>query len=215
MKRVLKKNLKTIIISSIVTLLPMLAGFFMWNKLPEKMPTHWNFEGVIDGWSSKPFAVIFLPLIMLAFHLICTIATSCDPKTHNFNNKVFGIVLWICPILSLLCMTATYAAALGFDVKVEFIIPLFMGVLFLIIGNYLPKCKQNYTIGIKIPWTLNDEENWNKTHRLAGFIWTVGSTIIIVGAFFEKAVVYTTFIPVAVMVLVPIIYSYIYYRKHR
>ena len=211
----LKKNLKTIIISSIVTILPMLAGFVLWNKLPEKMPTHWNFEGEIDGWSGKPFAVIFLPLIMLAFHLICTLATSCDPKTQNFNNKVFGIVLWICPVLSLMCMTATYAAALGYDVRIEFIIPLFMGVLFLIIGNYLPKCKQNYTIGIKIPWTMNDEENWNKTHRLAGFIWTVGSIVIIVGAFFKDAVVYTTFIPIAVMVVVPMVYSYIYYRKHR
>lgn len=211
----LKKNLKTIIITSIVTILPMLAGFVLWNKLPEKLPTHWNFEGEIDGWSGKLFAVIFLPLIMLGFHLICTIATSIDPKNKNFNTKIFGLVLWICPVLSLLCMTATYAAALGYDVKVEFIIPLFIGVLFLIIGNYLPKCKQNYTIGIKIPWTLNDEENWNKTHRLAGFVWILGSIVIIVGAFFEKAVVYTTFIPVAVMVIVPMIYSYIYYRKHR
>ena len=211
----LKKNLKTIIISSIVTILPMLAGFVLWNKLPEKLPTHWNFEGVIDGWSSKPFAVICIPLIMLGFHLICTVATSVDPKNKNFNTRIFGLVLWICPILSVLCSVATYAAALGFDVKVEFIIPLFMGVLFLIIGNYLPKCKQNYTIGIKIPWTLNDEENWNKTHRLAGFIWTLGSVVIIVGAFFKNAVVYTTFIPIAVMVIVPMIYSYIYYRKHR
>ena len=211
----LKKNLKTIIITSIVTILPMLAGFVLWNKLPEKLPTHWNFEGEIDGWSGKLFAVIFLPLIMLGFHLICTIATSIDPKNKNFNTKIFGLVLWICPVLSLLCMTATYAAALGYDVKVEFIIPLFIGVLFLIIGNYLPKCKQNYTIGIKIPWTLNDEENWNKTHRLAGFVWILGSIVIIVGAFFEKAVVYTTFIPVAVMVIVPMIYSYIHYRKHR
>jgi len=211
----LKKNLKTIIISSIVTILPMLAGFILWNKLPEKLPTHWNFEGVIDGWSSKPFAVICIPLIMLGFHLICTIATSVDPKNKNFNTRIFGLVLWICPILSLLCMTATYVAAFGYEVSVEFIFPLFMGVLFLIIGNYLPKCKQNYTIGIKIPWTLNDEENWNKTHRLAGFIWTVGSIVIIVGAFFKDAVVYTTFIPIAVMVIVPIIYSYIYYRKHR
>ena len=211
----LKKNLKTIIITSIVTILPMLAGFVLWNKLPEKMPTHWNFEGVIDGWSSKPFAVIFLPLIMLGFHLLCTIATSIDPKNKNFNTKIFGLVLWICPVLSVLCTTATYAASFGYDVRVEFIIPLFMGVLFLIIGNYLPKCKQNYTIGIKIPWTLKCEENWNKTHRFAGFIWTVGSIVIIVGAFFKKAVVYTTFIPIAVMAIVPMIYSYVYYKKHK
>ncbi len=211
----LKKNLKTIIITSVVTVLPIFFGLVLWNKLPEKLPTHWNFAGEIDGWSGKAFAVVFIPLIMLAFHLVCTVATSCDPKTQNFNGKVFGLVLWICPVLSLLCTTATYSAALGFDVRVEFIIPLFMGILFLIIGNYLPKCKQNHTIGIKIPWTLGNEDNWNKTHRLAGFIWTVGSLVIIVGAFFKDAVVYTTFIPIAVMVVVPIVYSYIYCRKHR
>lgn len=215
MKRVLKKNLKTIITTSLVTSLPMFAGFLMWSKLPEKLPTHWNFAGEIDGRSGKTFAVVFIPLIMLAAHLICTVATSIDPKNENFNFKVFGLVLWICPILSILCSTATYAAALGFDVKVEFIIPLFMGILFLIIGNYLPKCKQNHTIGIKIPWTLKSEENWNKTHRFAGFVWTLGSVVIIVGAFFKDAVVYTTFVPIAVMVIVPMIYSYIYYRKHR
>ena len=111
-------------------------------------------------------------------------------------------------------MTASYSASFGFDVRVEFIIPLFMGVLFLIIGNYLPKCKQNYTIGIKVPWTLNSEDNWNKTHRLAGIIWTAGSAIIIVGSFFKKAVIFTTFVPIVIMVFVPIIYSYLYYRKH-
>ena len=211
----LKKNLKTIIITSLITILPVFAGLIMWDKLPDKLPTHWNFSGEIDGWSSKPFAIFFIPLFMLAMHLICTVATSIDPKNQGVNSKIFTLVLWVCPVLSLLCMTATYAAALGYDIRVEFIIPLFMGVLFLIIGNYLPKCKQNYTIGIKIPWTLNDEDNWNKTHRFAGAVWTVCSVVVIIGAFFKKVVVFTTFIPIAVMVIVPMIYSYIYYRKHR
>ena len=211
----LKKNLKTIIITSLITILPIFAGLVMWDRLPDKLPTHWNFSGEIDGWSSKPFAIFFIPLFMLAMHLICTVATSIDPKNQGVNSKIFTLVLWVCPVLSLLCMTATYAAALGYDVRVEFIIPLFMGVIFLIIGNYLPKCKQNYTIGIKIPWTLNDENNWNKTHRFAGAVWTICSVVVIIGAFFKKVVVFTTFIPIAVMVIVPMIYSYIYYRKHR
>lgn len=211
----IKKNLKTIIITSVVTILPMLAGLVLWQRLPEKMPTHWNFAGEIDGWSSKPFAVFFIPAFMLVIHLVCTIATSADPKNKNVNAKVFWLVLWICPVLSLVCSAATYAASLGANVRVEFIIPLVMGIVFLIIGNYLPKCKQNYTIGIKIPWTLNSEENWNKTHRFAGVVWTVCAIVIIIGAFFKNAVVYTTFVPVAVMVLAPMVYSYIHYRKHR
>ena len=211
----IKKNLKIVIITSVITLLPIAAGLVMWNKLPERMPTHWGFSGEVDGWSSKPFAIFFIPLFMLAIHLICMVATSMDPKNQGVNSKVFTLILWICPVLSVVCMTASYAEALGMSVKVELIVPLVMGILFLIIGNYLPKCKQNYTIGIKIPWTLNDEDNWNKTHRFAGFVWTVCSLIVIVGAFFKNIVVFTTFIPIAVMVIVPMIYSYICYRKHR
>ena len=211
----IKKRLKTIIITSLITILPMLAGLIMWQFLPEKLPTHWNFEGQIDDWSRKPFVVFGLPSIMLGIHLLCAIVTSFDPKTKNFNNKVMGLVLWICPVLSIACMSMTYAASFGIKVKVELIIPLVVGIVLLIVGNYLSKCKQNYTIGIKIPWTLRDEDNWNKTHRFAGFLWTACSLVIIVGAFFKNIVVFTTFIPVAVMVIAPMIYSYIYYRKHR
>lgn len=207
-------NKKIIIVTSVVTLLPMLVGIAMWKILPESIPVHWNFEGEIDGYASKPFAVFALPLFLLLVHLICTLATKADPKTRNFNSKMLGLVLWICPVLSILCTTASYSAALGFDVKVEFIVPFFMGVLFLIIGNYLPKCKQNYTIGIRIPWTLGSENNWNKTHRLAGFVWTLGSVVIIVGSFFRSVVVYTTFVPIAFMTIIPMVYSYLYYRKH-
>ena len=89
--------------------------------------------------------------------------------------------------------------------------PVFIGVLFVIIGNYLPKCKQNYTIGIKIPWTLDNEENWNKTHRFAGFLWVVCGVAIMFTGFFGGVWV---FLPISfAMVLAPIIYSYLLHRK--
>ena len=210
-----KKNLKMIIITSVVTILPMIAGLILWTKLPETLPTHWGFSGEIDGWSSKPFAVFFIPLFMLAMHLICAFATSMDPKNEGISSKIFGVVLWICPVVSIACMTAVYLASLGMDVKVDTIIPLILGVLFLVIGNYLPKCKQNYTIGIKLPWTLNDEENWNKTHRFAGVVWSVCAVVMIVGALFKNGAVYTTFPAIAVMVFAPLVYSYVYYVKHK
>ena len=210
-----KKNLKMIIITSVVTILPILAGIVLWQKLPESLPTHWGFSGEVDGWSSKPFAVFFIPFFMLIMHLICAFATSMDPKGKGINSKILTLVLWICPVISIVSMASVYMAGMGMDVKVDTIIPLFMGILFLVIGNYLPKCKQNYTIGIKLPWTLNDEENWNKTHRFAGVVWTICSIVIIVGSFFNKGAFYTTFPSLFVMVFAPLIYSYIYYRKHR
>jgi uncharacterized membrane protein len=100
---------------------------------------------------------------------------------------------------------------MGKDVQMEVVMPIFMGLLFVIIGNYLPKCKQSYTIGIKIPWTLNSEENWNRTHRFAGWLWTFcGIGMMIAGLF---GAYWIFFVAVFVMVLPPVIYSYLLYKK--
>lgn len=207
----IKKNLKVLIITSVVILLPILAGLILWNQLPDPMPTHWNASGEVDGWSSKPFAVFGLPLILLAAQWLCVLATGADPKKNNHPEKVLHLVLWIMPVLSVVLHTITYMTTLGMEVRMERIMPVFIGVLFVIIGNYLPKCKQNYTIGIKIPWTLDNEENWNKTHRFAGFLWVVCGVAIMFTGFFGGVWV---FLPISfAMVLAPIIYSYLLHRK--
>lgn len=207
----IKKNLKTLIITSIVLLLPILAGLILWNQLPEQMPTHWNAAGEVDGWSSKPFAVFGLPLILVAAQWLCVLATTTDPKRQNHSEKIYHLVFWIMPVLSIVLHAITYLTVLGVGVRIEMVMPIFMGLLFVIIGNYLPKCKQSYTIGIKIPWTLNNEENWNKTHRLAGWVWVIGGFAIMLTGFFGGFVAF--FVITLVMVLVPAIYSYLLHRK--
>ena len=117
----------------------------------------------------------------------------------------------ICPVISILIHTIMYLYALGIKVDVPVIMSLFIGVVFIIVGNYLPKCRQNYTIGIKIPWTLNDEDNWNKTHRFAGVLWTVAGFVFLATAFLGN---FWIFLPlVLIMVIVPMIYSYILHKK--
>ena len=207
----IKKNLKVLIITSLVLLLPILAGLILWNQLPDQMPTHWNASGEVDGWSSKPFAVFGLPLILLAAQWLCMLGTAADPKKNNHPEKILHLVMWIMPVLSVVLHCVTYAAALGKEVRMEVVMPIFMGFLFVIIGNYLPKCKQNYTIGIKIPWTLDNEENWNKTHRFAGFLWTICGFAIMFTGFFGG---FWVFLPITLlMVIAPIIYSYVLHRK--
>ena len=207
----IRKNLKVLIITSIVILLPILAGLILWNQLPEQIPTHWNAAGEIDGWSSKPFAVFGLPAILLAAQWLCILGTAADPKRSAHPQKILHLVLWIIPVLSVLLNVLTYMVAMGKEVRMEVIMPVFIGLLFAIVGNYLPKCKQNYTIGIKIPWTLNNEENWNKTHRFAGWLWTVCGIIIMLTGFFGGFWIF--FVIVLLMVLAPVLYSYILHRK--
>ena len=207
----IKKHLKTLIITSILTLLPILAGIYLWNTLPEQVPSHWDVNGEIDGWSSKPFFVFGLPCIMLAFQWLCVLGTAADPKKANHSGKVLHLVLWIIPVLSIILSAMTYMVVLGHTVRVEVIMPLIIGLVFTIIGNYLPKCKQSYTVGIKIPWTLHSEENWNRTHRFAGRLWLVCGLGIMLTAFIGG---FWVFLPIVlVMVLAPMVYSYVLHRK--
>lgn len=207
----IKKNLKTLIVTSILIVLPVLAGIILWDRLPEQMATHWNAAGDIDGWTSKPFTVFGLPLILLAAQWLCVLGTLADPKKENHPVKVLHLVLWIIPVLSLVLGTITYATALGKAVQVEVIMPILIGLILAIVGNYMPKCKQNYTIGIKIPWTLNSEENWNRTHRFAGWLWTFSGIVVMLTGFFGGFWIFM--IIVLLMVLAPILYSYLLFRK--
>ena len=207
----IKKNWKMLLITSLAILLPVFVGVLLWNRLPEQIPSHWNMQGEIDGYSSKPFSVLGLPLILLAIHWLTVCVTLADPKKQNHSEKILHLVFWIVPALSIILSAVTYSTAMGKGVRMEIFISVLLGLLFVAIGNYLPKCKQNYTIGLKLPWTLHSEENWNRTHRLAGWLWVIGGLLIISGGFFN--LMWLTLSAPLLMALVPTIYSYILYRK--
>ena len=207
----IKKNWKLLTVTSLIILLPMAVGLLLWNQLPESIPSHWNAAGEIDGWSSKAFVVFGLPLLMLGIQWLCLLGTAADPKRQNHPEKILQLVFWIIPVISVALFLITYAVALGKEVRVEVVMPVLVGLVLTIVGNYLPKCKQNYTIGIKIPWTLDSEENWNRTHRFAGRLWVVCGLVLMLTGFFGG---FWVFLPVVlVMVLVPLGYSYLLHRK--
>lgn len=207
----IKKNLGILLVTSIIILLPILVGVILWDKLPNEIPSHWNISGEVDAWSSKATVVFGMPLLMLAIQWVGVFATSADPKKQNHGGKMLHLVFWLVPVICLVLSTISYSVALGTAVKVEVIMPIFMGLLFVIIGNYLPKCKQNYTIGIKIPWTLSSEVNWNKTHRLAGRLWVICGIAIMIAGFIGMFWIFVAVLPI--MCFVPFVYSYILYRK--
>ena len=210
----IKTHKRQVIISSIVILLPILIGLFIWIFLPDRIITHWNFNGEADGWSGKGFTVFGLPMILFVAHWICVIFTSFDIKNKDQNRKVSSMVLWIMPVISLLMCSLTYAVALGNEINIGVWVRILFGLMFLVFGNYMPKCKQNHTIGIKVKWTLRNEENWNKTHRFAGRLWVVGGVFILATLFIPlDSFVYIFFPLVLVMAFGPMIYSYIYYKK--
>ena len=211
----IKKYKKTLILTAILTLLPMVIGFILWDKLPDQIATHFGSNGEPDGWSSKAVAVVGLPALLTAIHLACFFITFADPKKQRIDPKLFKLILWLCPVISWFGCGSTYAYALNMELNTTNIAMVLLGVLFIVIGNYLPKARQNYTVGIKLPWTLDDEENWNRTHRLAGKLWMVCGFLFVIVSFCGLGTSWIAMMLAAIMILVPTGYSFLYYLKNR
>lgn len=210
----IKKNKWKLILSSVVILLPIVVGLIIWNTLPEQLATHWGVGGEADGWSARDIAVFVPPVAILLLHWLCVLVTAADPKNKGQSRKAFGMVLWICPVISVFCSGLVYAAALGMEFDQERIMPMVLGFAFAVIGNYLPKVKQNYTIGIKVPWAIRNEENWNMTHRFGGKVWVIGGLALMFCGFLPEALmVLILVVVIAVMAVAPTLYSYLYHRK--
>ena len=204
----LKANKKTLIIASLVTILPIIIGLYFWDRLPDTMATHFGIDNQADGFSSKPIAVFGIPLLCLAVLWIGAVVTANDPKKQNISSKMFTLGLWIAPIVSLIAAATMYSVNLGYAMDITYVGSLIVGLLLTIIGNYAPKARQNYTIGIKLPWTLANEENWNRTHRFAGYLWIVCGILMVAFALFR--VLQPSFIIafIALAVLLPFGYSF-------
>ena len=205
------KNKKWIL-PTLLCLLPIVAYLALYDQLPDMIPSHFNAEGVVDGYMSKDTAVYLPSLLMAGVQLLCVFAMNTDPKRENYARQLKSLTLWICPVLSILLNAFIIMICLGVDIRMEMVTPLMIGVLFVIIGNYLPKVKQNYTMGIKIPWTLNSVENWNKTHRFAGFVFVLMGLWMIAASVLKLNMMWVM-IPALTGTFMPMIYSYLLYRK--
>ena len=210
--KLIKKYLRTLIVSSLVLLIPVIAGLLLWDQLPDSMPFHWNIKGEVDGWASKATAVFGMPALMLAMQWLCLFACTADPKYENYNPKMLKMALWVCPGIGLILCAMVYPAALGYELPIEVIMPLIIGALFMVIGNWLPKCQQTYTMGIKLPWTLASEENWNATHRFGGKVWFFGGIATMLSALIGNFWILLGVL--ILMCLLPAVYSYRYYVQH-
>lgn len=210
----MKHHLRKLLLASALTLLPMAVGAVLWYELPPTLITHWGASGEADGVASKAFAVFGMPLILLALFWVCVYFTDKDPKNADQNRKPLGMVIWTVPMISCVSSGVVYAVALGATFNSAVILSLLMGVMFVLIGNYLPKCKQNFTLGIKIRPTLESEENWNATHRLAGKLWFFGGFAMFLCMLLPSTAAFAVImVLIAVMVIVPVVYAYAYRRR--
>lgn len=209
----MKHEKKRLILTTVICLLPIMAGLVLYSRLPERVPTHFDFSGTPDGWSSRPFAVFGLPCLLAALNVFLYACLNRDPKRANMSSALKTVSQWSLPVLSVLCYGLTLTAALGYPSRIEIVVPLLTGILLLVIGNYLPKTKQSYTMGIRLPWTLQSEENWNRTHRLSGFLWVAAGAAFILLSLLRLWNIWLLGALLLALIFVPIGYSYFLHKK--
>ena len=212
----LRKNRGKVLLSSAVILLPVLFGLIVWNRLPGAQIPHWGADGTADGIAAKALLVFGVPLAHLLVHLVCLWFTLRDGKQARQSPRALGMIFWILPVSSLFTSGMLYRAAFGEMPDVTAVVPVLLGMLFIWIGNYLPKLRQNRTLGVKVSWTLGNEENWNRTHRFAGKLWVGGGLLLLLGALLPlQAMVWVMICVTAALGIAPIAYSYAIFRQHR
>ena len=203
---------KSSIISIIASILILIIfNILFYDKMPAELPTHWNFQGEADDYSSKFHAMVVIQGFLVLMNAFLCFMLDSDPKNNKQYNLVMTISKLSMPAIMLLIYIITVMAGFGREVKVSTILPIFIGLLFIAIGNYLPKIKRNYTMGIKLPWTLNSDENWRRTHRLGGICFVIIGLCLILSVFLKSEIVFL--VPLILGGIIPAIYSYYLYTK--
>ncbi|MGI6270711.1 MAG: SdpI family protein [Candidatus Howiella sp.] len=209
-----KKLLRIDCVTSLFCLLPLVVGAAFYAQMPDRIPVHFGLDNRPDRYAGKTFALFGIPLLLLLLQLLCCGLSRLDKRGIETTPKMQILVRSIIPALSLTVEIIMVAVSLGNNPDVGKIILLLLGALFLLIGNYLPKCRQNRFLGIKLPTTLSSEENWNRTHRIAGRLWVVGGVAFLVAAFLPPiGRLILTLVTLVIMVVIPVAYSILLYRR--
>lgn len=209
-----KNDKRNLLLSTVLCLLPIALYLAVYDSLPEQMAMQWSVEGTANWYAPKAAAVFGLPAVLTVIHLINVFVRHADPKRENTSKVLRAMLYWLVPVLSI--AVSIYSILLNTGLSVSTTLPLLLiGVLIIVFGNYMPKNKQNYIIGIRIPWTLSDADNWNKTHRVAAPLWIIGGIVLIIGTFIVPANFAWLAMFLAVLVLIigiPVTYSYRLYK---
>jgi len=203
------------IIAIAIILLSFALAFYFCPLMPEKMASHWNVQGEIDGYTSKWWGLFLMPIISLGMFLFFILIPKIDPLKENIKKfrKYFDgfMVLIIFFLFYIYLLSVFWNLGLRFDMS-RFMMPT-LGLLFYYCGILVKNAKRNWFIGIRTPWTLSNDKVWEKTHKMGGKLFKVAGLLVLVGIFFPKCALFFVLIPIFLIVIYLIVYSYLEYQK--
>jgi len=198
-----------------IILLPFILSFYFYPQMPEKIASHWNAQGQVDGYMSKFWGLFLMPFIFLGIGLLFVATTRIDPLKANiekFRKYYDGfVVLVISFLFYLYILTICWNTGIRFNM-VALLAPAF-GLMFYYCGILTENAKRNWSIGIRTPWTLSSDLVWEKTHKIGGKLFKIAGVIAFVGVFFQSYSLFFILVPVTLVSAYTIVYSYIEYQK--
>ncbi len=209
---------KTEIWPIILIIIAITASFYFYAHFPEQVPIHWNMAGEVDNFGSRTTAAFLFPAIIFGMYLLFLLLPYIDPKKERYAQfrKIYHVFKTFIIFFMVAIYFITSLNALGYKIPVGLWTPVLVGLLFIIIGNYMSKIKSNWFIGIRTPWTLSSEEVWNKTHRLGGKVFILGGALMMLMYFLPVKLRLPLFIIIIVIILLGTTgYSYWLFRKEK
>ena len=187
---------------------------YLYPSLPEQIPTHWNLAGEVDDYTPKPWGVLILPLSATFVFIVMKLIPIISPKgfrTDQFTGVLNIFTVTLVGFMSAVALLVLLAAS-GRNVHMNEMVFAGVGILFVILGNYLGKVRKNFFLGIRTPWTLASDEVWNRTHRLGGWVFVLVGFLMFLNAFVRLP--HGLLIgSIVVVALVPVVYSFVLYRR--
>lgn len=202
----------------VIAALAVAISIWAYPSLPPTVATHWNLRGTPDGFSGRFVAVAIGPLVIVGITLLFNVLPKFDPRRENYAK--FLNTYWLFAnaviVFMLIIHAVVLATGLGYSVRIDRLMPLFIGLLFVVIGNYLTRVEPNWFIGIRTPWTLSNDTVWRKTHRTGGYLMVLGGLLVAACA----ALPHSAFVPVLivailVMAVIPIVQSYVLWKREQ
>ncbi|MEO0091849.1 MAG: DUF1648 domain-containing protein [candidate division WOR-3 bacterium] len=198
----------------LIFLSSLAISIYFYPKLPDKIPSHWNIQGEVDGYMNKLWGLFLMPFVLLAMFLLFILIPRIDPLKANIEKfrKYYDWFIILLFLFMIFLQTFIILWSLGTKIRPQIAFTIGLGILFFYIGFLLENTKRNWFIGIRTPWTLSSDAVWDKTHKLGGKLFKVIGIVALIGILFRKYAFWFVIVPPVVISVCLLIFSYIKYR---
>ncbi len=202
----------------VIAALAVVLSIWAYPQLPPTIATHWNVGGTADGFSSRATAVLIMPLVIIGLTGLFNVLPKLDPRGANYAKFIdtYWLIANAVILFILIGHGMIIATGLGYPVKVDRFMPIGIGLLFIVLGNYLTRVEPNWFIGIRTPWTLSSDTVWRKTHRTGGWLMVVGGFVLAASVFLPQGAFLPLLIAaILIVAVIPVVQSYILWKREQ